>query len=243
MRLSQAFCGSELIDFVAAIAYLHGNFKQKLQKGIIFIVFAFFLVLILGVVLVELWLEDATLSMGQNFKLTVYPSSDKFVRIACMTSNLIACTNLMHAYLFVTLFGVLILNIFENLTAKFDINILRRQRSTIVEIASGEHEVIDEFMKEIFALKHAMGTYSKIAGIYCLAMLYHASGNFIRFLHYVTSKDKVAFILNSMFLNVFCLLAIGFTSWFGNYLGKRFNQIKEKLLMANVETAFPREEK
>ncbi|CAG7727226.1 unnamed protein product [Allacma fusca] len=233
IRLTQVFCTSELKELVVTLSSLVEQCKTKIIQGTGFVVASFILILNLCLVLFAIWEDDLNSFGNPNFKLTFF--TEKALILVYIIGDAASFSMIMYAYLFVTTFGVVILNVYEQLMEEFDVNYLRGDFSIeSKEIAWSLHKSLDEFTKQLFALKRVMDIYSKIGSIYILALIYHSAVNLFRLLNAISNKNEVSFLINSMALNVYCVVSLVYIAYFGNHLSQRAQEIKENILAANV---------
>ncbi|CAG7727225.1 unnamed protein product [Allacma fusca] len=239
IRIANVLYATDLTEIIVSVSSLGGQFEGKIGSGIIFIIFGLLSIPILSFALYEILRDDVNSFLCANLTSYLFPSTS--VIPVHVFLDFVSYTGVMHAYLFMGVFGILILNIFERLVKSFEKNHLQKLIWTGqgAPTSNGFVQSLEQLTKEAFALKHTMDNYSKIAGVYFLALLYHAAANWFRFLNHVTNGNKVSFLVNSMALNIFSIVAIGYLAFFGNYLSKRAYKIKEKLLAANVLIGSP----
>ncbi|CAG7828818.1 unnamed protein product [Allacma fusca] len=160
--------------------------------------------------------------------LSLFPS--EFAMEFHFFSDVAAFSAVVYAYLFIVIFGILILHIYEKYLVTLE-NIYLRPIKGPDPISLMAFE---KFKAEIFLLRQVMNTYSEIAGIYFLAVLYYTAVNWFRFLNYITNDNKVSFLVDSMSLNIFSVTALGYIACFGNYLSNRDQQKHvSRLIRAN----------
>ncbi|CAG7826696.1 unnamed protein product [Allacma fusca] len=233
IRLAGVLYTEELSSFVSSLAFLSTNVRIKTGTESVFIIIAFSFLPVLLVVAVQIISSDISHIITTNFTLNIF-TADLAVYLNCLES-IVSYSALMYAYLFVVVFGILILSIYEQCVDTFENHYL----CSFTEVFPKPFE---KFKEDVVGVKRLMDLYSQISGIYFLAVLYHSALNWFRFLNYLTNDSQVSFLVNSMVLNVFSVVAVGYMACFGNYLTKRFRDLREKLLAAKANVGLPESE-
>ncbi|CAG7826697.1 unnamed protein product [Allacma fusca] len=228
IRLGNVLHTQDLQEFVTSVTFLSKSVRIKSVQGIGFILIAFSFLPLLLFVTFDIFLSDIKSFDVSNLQLNIFPSQlaihFHFIEIISTYGAVI------YAYLFIVIFGVLIVHIFEQYVSNLDKIYLR----PVTGPSAICMRSFEKFKEEIFVLKQVMDTYAEIAGIYLLGVLSQAALNWFRFLDYITNDKKVSFLADSMIVNVFSVTAIGYIACFGNYVNKRSHRLKGKLLAADV---------
>ncbi|CAG7728819.1 unnamed protein product [Allacma fusca] len=220
IRFTNIYHSCTIIELTSSLKVLMKKYVPNAQGNMIVIMF---IASLLSAGFIKAWTDILIHDLNYdftsyNFTLTFLPVNNMVLAgVYCFTDTG-TYTSLIFSYAFIVGYGLIILGIYGKYIAKFVRTFITPAKGFGKEYRLTFPTLIEDFGRDAEILKQCMDKYSKIAGVYTLAILYVSTVNVIRYLNHMTTADTLEFVSNSWIFNASCFVAVVFLSNFGNYL-------------------------